>query len=489
MNEQPIIHLENLKEAQKDTLIRELAARICVLEARTYELEARIKELEGSQKKDSSNSGKPPSSDGLRKKPRANGNSLRRKSKKSQGGQMGHQGHTLEQTDTPDRIEEHPPCSCKHCGHNLATEPTGGYARRQVYDLPPLSIEVTEHRAYYKQCPNCQTLNRGEFPKQVTHPVQYGCGVKSVAIYFKDYQLLPYERMREVFADVFNHNLSVATLLNAEATCYARLETVDEAVRRALGCLPVAGFDESGVRVEGKLHWLHTASTSRLTWYLIHSKRGKAAMDAANILPNFKGITVHDALQSYFQYTHCTHALCNAHHLRELKLMFEHYAQLWAAAMAALLRDIHRVVEKHRQLGKNSLSEALIETFEHCYDDILKSALEEIPTLPDPPPDKQGRKKQHPAKNLYDRLHKHQKAVLRFMRDFSVPFDNNQAERDIRMIKTQQKISGTFRKFQGALAFCRIRSYLSTAKKQGKNVLEAVRSVFEGNLWVPALVG
>jgi hypothetical protein len=305
--------------------------------------------------------------------------------------EVGHQGHTLQQTETPDTVEDHNPCSCEHCGGDLAAELANGYDRRQVYDLPPLSIEVTEHRVHYK------------------------------------------------------------------------------------------------VRVEGKLHWLHTAGTPQLTWYLIHPQRGREAIDEARILPEFKGVSVHDTLPSYFQYTWCTHARCNAHHLRELKLMFEHYEQEWAVAMAALLRDIWRVVTNHRRAGARGLSERLAEAFERCYDEIRQSALEEIPSLVDPPPDKRGRKKPSPVKNRYNRLLKHKEAVLRFMHDFRVPFDNNQAERDIRMIKTQQKISGTFRKLEGAKVFCRIRGYISTAKKQGKNVPDALRSVFEGKPWMPKL--
>lgn len=473
--------LECLTEAQKDALIRELLARIQVLEAR-------VKELEGIQSKDSSNSGKPPSSDGLKKPPRANEKSLRRKSGKKVGGQVGHSGQTLEASETPDKVEEHNPCCCGRCGQELSDIAKGGYERRQVYDLPALKLEVTEHRAYYKVCPGCLSLNRGEFPAQVEYPVQYGPGVKSMAVYLHNYQLLPYERTGEVFADIFNHPLSVGTLLNAEETCYERLESISEAIRRALGLADVAHFDESGLRVEGKLHWLHSASTASLTWYQVHSRRGTEALEEAGILGGFKGIAVHDAWQSYFCYL-CLHALCNAHHLRELKLMFEHYLQEWAAAMAALLRDIHRVVEHHRQKGENALSPAQIAAFEHCYDAILASALEEIPSLPDPPPDKRGKKKQHPAKNLYDRLSTHKQAVLRFMRDFRVPFDNNQAERDIRMIKAQQKISGAFRKFHGAQVFCRIRGYISTARKQGQKVLDVLRQVFAGTPWMPVLVG
>jgi transposase len=477
--------LETLTEAQKDALIRELFSLVQGQAARIAELEAKIQELEARLKKDSRNSGKPPASDGLAKRPRNNGTSLRPKSGKKVGGQAGHEGHTLQPTDTPDRIEEHPPCQCAHCGHDLSDEPVLGHTPRQVYDLPELKLQVTEHRAQHKLCPHCQTLSQGDFPRGVDAAVQYGPRIKSLGVYLKGYQLLPYERQRELFADVFHHDLSVATLLNAEAVCYERLQGVDDAVRQAVVEAPVAHFDESGLRVEGQLRWLHTASTDTLTWYQVHAKRGTEALEEANILPRFAGVAVHDAWHSYFYYQHCTHGLCNAHHLREFKLMHEHYGQLWAAEMAALLRDIHRTVEKHRAEGKESLSGSLLQGFERCYDSVLGAALEAIPSLPDPPVRQRGRKKQHPAKNLHDRLSGHKQAVLRFMYDFRVPFDNNQAERDIRMIKAQQKISGTFRTFRGAQVFCRIRGYISTAKKQGMNVLEALRQTFEGNPWRP----
>ena len=480
--------LETLTEAQKDVLIRELECRYQAQAARIEELEAKIEELEARLKKDSSNSSKPPSSDGLAKRPRNNGTSLRSKSGKKAGGQAGHEGRTLQQTDTPKWVEEPAPSQCTGCGHDLSDEPVIGYDKGQVYDLPELNFEVTEHRGQLKLCPECQTLNAGEFPSGVEVGVQYGPRIKSLGVYLKGYQLLPYERQRELIADVFKHDLSVATLINAEAVCYQNLEAVEEGVRRGLREAEVTHFDESGLRVEGKLWWLHVASTATLTWYQVHSRRGREALEAANILPHFTGVAVHDAWHSYFHYDPCTHALCNAHHLREFKLMHEHYGQRWAHEMATLLSDIHREVEKHRAEGKERLGEGLLQGFERSYDSLLNAALEELPSLPDPPATRRGRKKQHPAKNLLDRLRGHKSAVLRFMYDFRVPFDNNQAERDIRMIKTEQKISGTFRTFRGAQVFCRIRGYISTAKKQGMNVLGALRRTFESNPWMPVIV-
>lgn len=230
--------------------------------------------------------------------------------------------------------------------------------------------------------------------------------------------------------------------------------------------------DETGLRVQGKLHWLHTASTPLLTYYHIHKKRGCEAMDDAGILPSYQGISVHDGYQSYPKYEQCDHSLCNAHHLRELTLMFEHYGQQWALFMMVLLLDIWRMVKIEKAQGRTQLTE--IKHASHNYDQILVQAIAELAKLPMPPPTKKGRKKQPPAKNLYDRLLKNKAAVLRFMYDFQIPFDNNLAERDIRMMKTQQKISGAFRTTRGSAMFCRIRGFISTLKKQQQNVLDGI---------------
>ena len=298
-------------------------------------------------------------------------------------------------------------------------------------------------------------------------------------MYLKDYQLLPYERQGALFEDVFGHRLSVASLLKAEQDCAAGLAEPLAAIHQQLRAAAVVHFDETGLRVEGKLHWLHTASTETLTHYHVHAKRGREAMEAIGILPNYTGVAVHDGLSSYFGYEDCTHALCNAHHLRELRFIHEQYGQGWAAELRLCLRLAHRLEQ-----GRGPpLTEALKARLEQWYEQILVAGEAELPD--DPPPSRRGRRKQHPARNLHQRLRRYQAETLRFVHQPEVPFDNNGAERDLRMIKTQQKVSGTFRRLEGAQRFARIRSYISTARKQGQRVLEVIRSAFTGRPWMP----
>jgi len=250
----------------------------------------------------------------------------------------------------------------------------------------------------------------------------------------------------------------------------------------ALTDSPVVHFDETGFRVKNKLWWLHVACTDGLTFYFVHTKRGKIAMDAMNILHQFKGIANHDGLRSYAQYK-SKHSLCNAHHLRELIFIAERYAQVWASQMIALLVEMNEAVKAAKALEQLALAPSLLEAFERRYQGILQAGFAENPAIPIP--DNQvkprGRPKQSPAKNLLDRLQSHSEAVLRFIHNFDVPFDNNQAERDLRMMKLKQKISGCFRSEQGALTFCRIRGYMSTLRKQGANVLDALVQLFMGD--------
>jgi transposase len=471
--------LSQLSEAEKDVLILELFEII-------ERLEARIVELEGQLGKDSHNSSKPPSSDWV-KKPAANNKSLRAKGQRKVGGQKGHKGHTLKFSAKPDKIEIQKAGHCEHCFHSFSEEDVIGFQARQVVDLPELKMQTTEYRALQSHCPCCQHTTQAQFPIGVDHRVQYGKGIKALSVYLKNYQLIPYERQSELFADVFEHTPSLALLVEAQQQCHQNLKSLEQMIKSALLQAPVVCFDESGLRVEGSGHWIHSASTADLTLYFIHKKRGTEAMREADVLPHYAGIAVHDGYHSYPTFKNCEHALCNAHHLRELTLMFEHYGQEWAMFMMVLLKDTWRIVKRHKALGLNTLSQSLKDSINACYDYILAEAFKEIAQLPIPPPNKRGKPKQHPAKNLYDRLYKRKVEVLRFMCDFRVPFDNNQAERDIRMIKTQQKISGTFRTLQGAKVFCRIRSYLSTLKKQGQNLLFGIQAAIE-NLFAQHLV-
>jgi transposase len=446
-------------------------------------LESRVEALENQKAQDSHNSSKPPSGDGFGKRTK----SLRTKSERSSGGQQGHPGSTLEWIEEPDFTEIHGVEECQGCGLSLSQTPAQEWELSQVHDLPPMRLQVTEHQAEVKCCPHCQTLNRGKFPLHITRGVQYGSALKGLMVYLSDYQLLPSQRTIELLSDVFGCSLSEGTLYNARQRCFESLEPIEGQIIEAIQAAPVAHFDETGARVAGQLFWLHVASSDRLTYYCIHGKRGQIAMDEMNILPNFKGVSVHDGLKSYAQYD-CLHALCNAHHLRELIFISERYAQPWAESMIKLLLDIKTQVDESKAQALLSLDPDLLDAFEIRYQTILNEGVTANPSIPSEVPKSRGRPKQSPPKNLLDRLQSHKSQVLQFMVDFGVPFDNNQAERDLRMMKLKQKISGGFRSLLGGQFFCRIRGYISTLKKQEQNILDELKRVFGGNPTIPLLL-
>lgn len=447
-------------------------------------LTARVKDLEDRLAKDSHNSSKPPSSDGFQKKTR----SLRTESGRPSGGQKGHPGSTLRLVETPDRVVPHSPTQCAGCGASLVRTPIQDYERRQVFDLPPLRLEVTEHRAEVKACPCCGQETKGAFPDGVRQSVQYGERVKALGVYLIEYQLIPYDRTEEIFADVFNSTVGEGTLHRAIINCYAGLAHTEEQIKQGIREAAVAHFDETGLYVAGKRQWAHAASTERLTHYGRHARRGSAATESIGILPRFQGTAVHDGLSLYWQYRACAHGLCNAHHLRELTFIAEQHGQPWAGDMKALLLEIKAGVEQGKAAGAARRTDDPAPAFEQRYQAILDEGFAANPPAdPVDAPKKRGRKKQSPAKNLLDRLSAHREAVLAFMYDFRVPFDNNLVERDLRMIKVQQKVSGCFRSSEGADYFCRIRGYISTVKKQGGKVLAAIEGIFKGMPFVPQL--
>jgi len=474
---------QTLYERGPDTVWAVTEALQATVEAQQQQIEAltaRVKELEDRLATDSHNSSKPPSRDGFKKPV-----SQRKPTGKKPGGQKGHPGKNRSFSDTPDEIVLHSPPACACCGKALDSIAGTEVERRQVVDLPPLSLVTTEHRVQKKVCPDCGFETVAAFPEEAEARVQYGPRLKALGVYLLDFHLLPYQRIAQLFADLFAATFSAGTLFACQQTASARLTSVLSYVRQGLRQAPVAHFDETGVRVGGKLHWLHSASTANATFYTWHKKRGKAGMDPAGVLPHFRGVAVHDGWSSYQHYG-CQHALCNAHHLRELTALYEIDSQEWAGKMRSLLVAIKKQVERAKEQGRKCLPPLLEMRLEARYRRLLQAGY-----AANPPPEaiagKRGRRKQSRARNLLQRLDQGREATLRFMTDFGVPFDNNLAERDIRMMKVQQKVSGSFRSEEGATAFCRIRSYLSTMRKQGQSVLSALELVFRDKPLCPQI--
>jgi transposase len=459
-------------------------AVVALFEQTIGQLAVRVSALEDQLAKNSRNSSKPPSSDGMRKPAPK---SLRKSSGKKCGGQPGHPGKTLMTTETPDHICVHPVAECAHCHTALDEVPADGHVKRQVYDLPPVRVEVTEHQAEIKHCPHCGELTQGAFPPGVTEPVQYGPHLKGQAVYFNQQHHIPLERTQEILADLYGHAPSEAVVIAACAAVERATAPVHDAVKgHLIATAEPVHCDETGMRVAGKLYWAHVTSTTNLTCIELHAKRGAAALDAIGILPRRAGRVIHDGYSSYNQYPNLLHGRCNAHHLRELIFLEEQHQQVWAGELAKLLVTIKAAVEEAGAQGLTALPEQQQAAFEQRYAELLAQGLLANPPPPDPPEKKRGRKKQSKAKNLIDRLQAHQPEVLAFMYDFKVPFDNNLAERDLRMVKVKQKVSGCFRTENGAYTFCRIRSYISTVRKNGKRVLAALEAALLGDPFYPS---
>ena len=477
--------LEQLDKEALISIILTLQQQVRELQQAVAAQSDEIQKLRDQLAKNSRNSGKPPSSDGL-KKPRPR--NLRKKTGRRSGGQKGHKGHTLGMVEQPDHVRVHQVSQCPHCATDLQPVEGCEVERRQVFDIPPVRVEVTEHRAEIKVCPRCGNQVKGDFPPGVTQPVQYGPRIKAQVSYLNNYQLIPWARTCELLGDFYGHAPAEALILESNTAVVDGIEPSLDATRQQLIASDVVHFDESGLRVESQLNWLHVASTDYLTYYGVHPKRGQDGMNAIGILPAFKGRAVHDCWQSYFVFDDCQHALCNAHHLRDLLFIVERYEQNWAEEMIQLLLDIKAEVDAAPADQMSLVSERLTH-FERRYDELIAQGLAANPPPADPPPKKRGRKKQSPPKNLLDRLQKYKPQALAFMYDFRVPFDNNLAERDVRMVKIKQKVSGAFRTRTGAETFCAIRSYISTTRKHGLNVITAIYNALNGNPFIPSTLG
>jgi transposase len=416
----------------------------------------------------SSNSSKPPSTDQNRKK------NNRKKSDKPRGGQNGHNGTTLEPISDPDEIKELS-IDRRKLPKNKRYK-SGGHISRQVIDIK-ISRIITEYRAEIL-VDDDGIEYVAEFPKGVTRPIQYGTSVKAHATYLSTYQLIPYERIQEQFRDEYNIPTSTGSIYNFNAEASNKLVELgfEKAVKQALTNADVAHADETGINLDGKRIWLHNLSNNDLTWFEPHEKRGSKAMNDIGIIPHFTGVLCHDHWKPYYTY-HCKHSLCNAHHLRELKRAFEQDGQKWAEAMRLYLIELNKEVD---ETGNGKLETNKANERREQYRKILESADIECPE-PEPTAGKK-RIKRSKARNLLARLRDYENDVLLFMIDPLVPFTNNQGERDIRMTKVQQKISGCFRSMEGAVNFCRVRSYLSSCKKNGVSASDALEMLFNGKL-------
>jgi len=458
----------------------ELEARVVAQDALIGELRAQIVELQRRLDENSRNSSRPPSSDGLAK-PDADADpkkrSLRRRSGRSRGGQEGHEGARLEPVAVADEQVEHPPERCDGCGGDLAdAEVVGGGERRQVFDLPEGALlRVVEHVAQRRRC-GCGCVTAGGFPGAVGAPTQYGPGIRALGVYLVVFQHLPYDRAGQALRDLAGAAVSTGTLTGWVAQAAAGLTVFDERLRALLAAAEVCHFDETGARIAGRLGWVHSASTDTLTRYTAHARRGGEAIDAAGVLPEFGGVAVHDGWAPYRNYQGCDHGLCNVHHLRELVAARE-AGHAWPLAMSCLLLDTKNLADQARNAGHDHLEAGALAELTASYQTIIQMGHDEHPPTT---------AKKTKAHNLLLRLERHQPDVLRFAHDLRVPFSNNQAEQDIRMVKLQQKISGCWRTSAGAERFLAVRSYIATARKHGHRPLDVLARLAAGQPWLPA---
>ena len=459
-------NLSAMDPAAKDDLIRFLLAE-------NAELKSRITALEVRLAKDSRNSSKPPSSDGLRKPAPK---SLRHVGQHPKGGQKGHKGSALERISEPDQVIIHPlPATCDACGNPLSEAHVS--EARQVFDSPPQQVQVIEHRVMEAHC-TCGKVHRSGFPEGVTATARYGPRVQAAVVYLTQHHMLPILRTARILRDTYGVALSPGAVVRMIRTAADNLAPAVAGIADAVQNARVAHFDETGMRVAGKLHWLHTAATPNLTWVGMHTRRGQEAFDAFGILPGFQGTAIHDGWAPYRKYD-CRHGLCNAHHLRELTLIHEQYGQRWAKNMIDLL------LAANREVTKGPLTGDRMAQINADYTAILDQgdAIHPVKKRKD---GTAHRRQSYPT-NLLRRLREHTGDVLRFLSDSEVPFTNNIAEQAVRMPKVKQKISGCFRTFDGAAAFCTIRSYLETLRKQGVDLMHALVQSFQGKTLQPAL--
>lgn len=442
-----------------------------------------IKNLKALLNQTSRDSNKPPSTDLFVKK---KAKSEQKKGSRRPGGQKGHPGSTLKTFDSPHEIVNHRLCNCKFCGNDLQGTEAKGHEKRQEIDIPFLNFRVIEHRVEIKKCPYCGRKNKADFPEHLTKPVQYSQRVLAIAVYLRDLQLIPYARISRTLKDLFGLNICPATVKRAEEKYFQNLKEVSDYIKEHLIKENVVSCDETGMRVKSHRDWCHVISTNKFTLYFHDKSRGSEAMDKMGVLPEYQGIIIHDFWKSYFKYQKCKHAACNAHIIRELKGIIKNFSQDWPQEMIDLLTESKEHADKRRELGKE-IEEKEVEALREKYRRIVMKGFEvnPPPKIPEDQKGKKGRTRQGKARNLLERLAEHEDEILRFATDLHVPFDNNQAERDLRMVRVQQNISGCFRTPQGADAFCRNRGYISTIMKNLMSVIDSLYAALQGEPPIP----
>jgi transposase len=447
--------------------IADLKREVAFLRKENIELKSRLNS-------DSRNSSRPPSSDGYRKKPTP---ALPKTKKSKQGGQKGHKGDTLQQSKNPDKLVEIRPDQCS-CGHHFTHAQCRLSSKRQVFELPQPKLEVTEYQIHTAQCPKCGLEHQGEAPKHVTAPVQYGNRAKSFAVLLNSNYKVPFKKIQLMFKDLFGYPINESTIYSASKLCYAQLEETEGVIRSKVSGANVVHADESGLRVLGKLHWLHTATTLNHTYLFVHEKRGQLALNSnKSILDKIGGWLVHDCWSSYFKFTGLKHAICGAHILRELQGLIDTGQSKWAKEFHAFLLDLYK-----KPISKDGDQMEIVKS---RYLEICNYGEKQEPP-PYKEPGKRGRKKRTKGRNLVERLIREIDAVLAFAFNEEVPFTNNLAERDIRPVKVKMKVSNCFRTLRGAEIYARIESFISTARKNNCNIFEELTMTMDGyNFLVP----
>jgi len=460
-----------IKELQ--ALVLELLERIEELERENARLRFENIELKSRLNSNSNNSSRPPSSDGYQKKP-----AFTKKVKGKKGGLKGHKGHTLQQVANPDKIVKCLPGKC-NCGHEFHPDEHTLIEKRQVFDLPQPKLEVTEYQIHKAKCPICGIINRGSAPEDIKAPTQYGNGVKSYVVMLNVHYKLPYKKIQLLFKDLFGYPINESTIFSASENCYNNLEDTENIIKTKVSLNDVVHADETGLRIEGKLQWLHTATTSLFTYLFVHKNRGKEALESeSSILGKLNNWLVHDSWSSYFSFKNYKHAMCGAHILRELQGLIDTGQSKWAKTFKIFLISVYEMPFDERIKRKQQIHNRfrkICNIGEHMEPPPIKTS------------GKRGRYKRTKGRNLVERLIKYQGAVLAFAFNENVPFTNNLAERDIRPTKIKQKISNSFRSFKGAEYYARIEGFISTAKKNNKNIFNELSTTFAGSNFITEL--